>query len=68
MPLVRRRIVAREQRGGAAAPRTRRSPIMSRVAARGFRLNVNVLGEAILSDAEADERMGWSASASPDPT
>ena len=30
---------------------------VARRSADGFRLNVNVLGEAILSDAEADERL-----------
>jgi len=57
MPLVRKRIV-RESNGvvlSADDPAFR-----GHVAHRhrdGFRLNVNVLGEAILSDAEADERL-----------
>lgn len=57
MPLMRKRIV-RESNGvvlSADDPAFR-----DHVAHRhrdGFRLNVNVLGEAILSDAEADERL-----------
>ena len=57
MPLVRRRIV-RESNGvvlRADDPAFARH-VASRAEA-GFRLNVNVLGEAILSDAEADERL-----------
>jgi RHH-type proline utilization regulon transcriptional repressor/proline dehydrogenase/delta 1-pyrroline-5-carboxylate dehydrogenase len=57
MPLVRRRIVA-ESHGvvlDAADPSFARHVVRRRDG--GFRLNVNVLGEAILSDAEADERM-----------
>ena len=57
MPLVRSRIV-RESSGVVLSAD---DPAFARhVAARaadGFRLNVNVLGEAILSDAEAAERM-----------
>lgn len=57
MPLVRRRIV-RESNGvvlQADDPAFARH--VARRAEAGFRLNVNVLGEAILSDAEADERL-----------
>ena len=58
MPLVRRRIV-RESNGVVLSAD---DPVFRDHVARrrrdGFRLNVNVLGEAILSDAEADERMG----------
>ncbi len=57
MPLVRSRIV-RESNGvviGAEDPAFARH--VARRSADGFALNVNVLGEAILSDAEADERM-----------
>ena len=57
MPLVRRRIV-RESNGVVLSAE---DPAFARHVARrhaeGFRLNVNVLGEAILSDAEAAERM-----------
>ncbi len=57
MPLVRSRIV-RESSGVVLSAD---DPAFARHAAAratdGFRLNVNVLGEAILSDAEADERM-----------
>jgi len=57
MPLVRSRIV-RESKGVVLSAD---DPAFARYAAAratdGFRLNVNVLGEAILSDAEADERM-----------
>ncbi len=57
MPLVRARIV-RESRGVVLSAN---DPSFSRHAAAraadGFGLNVNVLGEAILSDAEAAERM-----------
>ncbi len=57
MPLVRSRIV-RESSGvvlSAVDPAFERHAAAR--AADGFRLNVNVLGEAILSDAEAAERM-----------
>ena len=57
MPLVRGRIV-RESNGvvlEADDPGFARH--VARRTAEGFRLNVNVLGEAILSDAEADDRM-----------
>ncbi|MBI4934964.1 MAG: bifunctional proline dehydrogenase/L-glutamate gamma-semialdehyde dehydrogenase [Actinobacteria bacterium] len=57
MPLVRRRIMA-ESNGvvlDAADPAFARH--VARRGDDGFRLNVNVLGEAILSDAEADERL-----------
>ncbi len=57
MPLVRSRIV-RESSGVVLSAD---DPAFARHAAarsaEGFRLNVNVLGEAILSDAEAAERM-----------
>jgi RHH-type proline utilization regulon transcriptional repressor/proline dehydrogenase/delta 1-pyrroline-5-carboxylate dehydrogenase len=57
MPLVRRRIV-RESNGVVLAAE---DPAFAQHVARrrdeGFGLNVNVLGEAILSDAEAAERM-----------
>jgi len=57
MPLVRSRMV-RESSGVVLSAD---DPAFARHAAArardGFRLNVNVLGEAILSDAEADERM-----------
>ena len=57
MPLVRSRIV-RESSGVVLSAD---DPAFARHAAArsadGFRLNVNVLGEAILSDAEADERL-----------
>lgn len=57
MPLVRRRILGELE--GVVLPAE--DPAFARhVAVRdqeGFRLNVNVLGEAILSDAEADARM-----------
>ena len=57
MPLMRKRIV-RESNGVVLSAD---DPAFSdHVAHRyrdGFRLNVNVLGEAILSDAEADERL-----------
>ena len=57
MPLMRRRIV-RESNGVVLSAD---DPAFSdHVAQRhrdGFRLNVNVLGEAILSDAEADQRL-----------
>jgi RHH-type proline utilization regulon transcriptional repressor/proline dehydrogenase/delta 1-pyrroline-5-carboxylate dehydrogenase len=57
MPLVRRRIVA-ESHGVVLEAA---DPAFARHVARrrdgGFRLNVNVLGEAILSDAGADERL-----------
>ena len=57
MPLVRQRIV-RESNGvvlRADDPAFARH--VERRAGAGFALNVNVLGEAILSDAEADERL-----------
>ena len=57
MPLVRRRIV--RESNGVVLPAD--DPEFARHLARrrseGFPLNVNVLGEAILSDTEADERM-----------
>mgnify|MGYP000523514526 CR=1 FL=1 len=57
MPMVRSRIV-RESNGVVISAD---DPAFARhVAARaadGFAMNVNVLGEAILSDAEADERL-----------
>ena len=57
MPLVRSRIVS--ESNGVVLPAD--DPAFARhVALRageGFRVNVNVLGEAILSDVEADERM-----------
>ncbi len=57
MPLVRRRIAAETQ--GVVLPAD--EPAFSRYVARrrreGVRLNVNPLGEAILSDAEADARL-----------
>ena len=57
MPLVRRRILA-EVRGVVLSAD---DPAFARHVAHrtdeGFRLNVNVLGEAILSDAEAEARM-----------
>ncbi len=57
MPLMRKRIV-RESNGVVLSADD--PPFRDHVARRrrdGFRLNVNVLGEAILSDAEADERL-----------
>lgn len=57
MPLMRKRIV-RESNGvvlSADDPAFRDH--MAKRRRDGFRLNVNVLGEAILSDAEADERL-----------
>ena len=57
MPLVERRIVAETR--GVVLPAD--DPAFARYVARrradGVRLNVNVLGEAILSDAEAERRM-----------
>ena len=57
MPLVRRRILSEAE--GVVLPAE--DPAFARHAAHraseGFRLNVNVLGEAILSDEEADARM-----------
>ncbi len=57
MPLVRQRIV-RESNGvvlSADDPAFRDH--LARRGRGGFRMNINVLGEAILSDAEADERL-----------
>ncbi len=57
MPLVRRRILSEAR--GVVLPAN--DPAFARHlahrASEGFRVNVNVLGEAILSDAEADARM-----------
>jgi RHH-type proline utilization regulon transcriptional repressor/proline dehydrogenase/delta 1-pyrroline-5-carboxylate dehydrogenase len=57
MPLVQRRIVAETR--GVVLPAD--DPDFARYVARrhadGVRLNINVLGEAILSDAEAERRM-----------
>ena len=57
MPLVRGGSSARRT-ASCCRPTIRRSPSISRVAPpKALRVNVNVLGEAILSDAEADARM-----------
>ncbi len=57
MPLVRRRILIEAQGVVLPAEDPAFARHVARRSAEGFRLNVNVLGEAILSDAEADARM-----------
>lgn len=57
MPLVRRRIVKESNGVVLSADDPAFANHIARRRAEGFPLNVNVLGEAILSDAEADERM-----------
>ena len=57
MPLVRRRIVAEAEGVVLPADDPAFARHVARRSAEGFRLNVNVLGEAILSDAEAEARM-----------
>ena len=57
MPLVQRRIVAETQGVVLPADDPAFARHVTRRAAEGARLNVNPLGEAILSDAEADARL-----------
>ena len=57
MPLVRRRIVKESNGVVLSADDPAFARHVQRRSVDGFRLNVNVLGEAILSDAEADERL-----------
>jgi len=57
MPLVRSRIVRESNGVVLSADDPAFANHLTRRAREGFRLNVNVLGEAILSDAEAAERL-----------
>lgn len=57
MPLVRRRIVSESNGVVLSADDPAFSDHVAQRLREGIRLNVNVLGEAILSDAEADERL-----------
>ena len=57
MPLVRSRIVRESNGVVLSADDPAFAEHVARRAADGFQLNVNVLGEAILSDAEAAQRM-----------
>ncbi|MEN9645131.1 MAG: proline dehydrogenase/delta-pyrroline-5-carboxylate dehydrogenase [Actinomycetota bacterium] len=57
MPLVRQRIVRESNGVVLRADDPAFAQHVARRAEDGFALNVNVLGEAILSDAEADERL-----------
>lgn len=57
MPLVRRRLLAESRGVVLSADDPAFSDHVRGRADEGFRLNVNVLGEAILSDAEADARL-----------
>ena len=57
MPLMRRRIVRESNGVVLSADDPAFSDHVAQRRRDGFRLNVNVLGEAILSDAEADQRL-----------
>ena len=57
MPLVRSRIVRESNGVVLSADDPAFAGHLAKRARDGFRVNVNVLGEAILSDAEADERL-----------
>ena len=63
MPLVHRRIVRESSGVVLSADDPAFAQHLARRAARGLRLNVNVLGEAILRDAEADRAAGHGARA-----
>ena len=57
MPLVRARIVRESSGAVVPADDTAFAAHVAKRVGDGFGLNINVLGEAILSDAEADDRM-----------
>jgi RHH-type proline utilization regulon transcriptional repressor/proline dehydrogenase/delta 1-pyrroline-5-carboxylate dehydrogenase len=57
MPLVRRRLLSEADGVVLSADDPAFAQHVAQRTREGFRLNVNVLGEAILSDAEADARM-----------